>query len=173
MARRFTRIIGGRERQVRQNLWLGINDTATVVAGSTSTLLTSLNAAALALRPFTIVRTRLRIFIESDQAAASELMHAAYGRMVVSDQAAAAGTASVPAPLTNTDAPWYVWEALFNKFLFGDATGFLEPSGTMIEVDSKAMRKVGNNEDVVSVIEMGTGDGGAISQIGRSLIKLH
>ena len=55
-------------------IWLFIGyptDKVTIAAGS-ATLLATLNAAALALRPFTVMRTRLRLWIGSDQTVASE-----------------------------------------------------------------------------------------------------
>ena len=58
----------------RQMVWLGAGILSATVSGSVATLLSMFNAAALALRPFTIVRTRLMIQIESDQSAASELV---------------------------------------------------------------------------------------------------
>ncbi len=173
MARRVFRMIRGQQRQVRQNVWLGINLSITAAPGSSVTLLSSLNAAALALRPFTVIRTRLDLHIESDQIAATEDFHAAYGRIVVSDQAIAQGAASIPAPITNSDAPFFVWEPVLNSISFGTAVGFVEPAGRYLTVDFKAMRKVGNNEDIAGIIEVNTAPGGVISIVGRALVKLH
>ena len=173
MARNFMRTIRGRTRSVRQNIWLQINLTLTIIGGSSTVLVVSLNAAGLALRPFTIVRTRMDILIGSDQTVATELFHAALGVIVVSDQASAAGTGSVPAPISNTDAPFFVWQPLLHEFQFGTAVVFLNPAGTRIVVDSKSMRKVGNNEDVAFQVQSATASGGQISIVGRQLIKLH
>ena len=69
-----------------------------------------LNAAALALRPFTVVRTRANLIIRSDQQAASELFEVAYGETVVSEQASAAGVVSVPTPVTEDASDWHVYD---------------------------------------------------------------
>ena len=56
---------GGARR--RETLWIG--DTlieTTIATGTTAVLLSTLNAAALALRPFTVVRTRGAVNISSD-----------------------------------------------------------------------------------------------------------
>ena len=172
MARsRFVPRTPGR-RSDRQSIWIGVSLAATNVA-TTNTLLGSFNAASLLERPFTIVRTRLAIHVESDQSAASEVTRGAFGIIVVSDQAVAAGAASIPGPQDNTDAPWFVWEPLINSFELGDATGFVQPSGTLITVDSKAMRKVGINEDIGVMGQTAVALGMTIQVEGRMLVKLH
>ncbi len=173
MVRTFTRMIRGRSRQVRQMVWIGVDQVPVTITAAGKLALTSLNAAALALRPFTVIRTRLNILIRCDQLAVSQRFRGAYGRIIVSDQASAAGTASIPGPASNTDAPFFVWEPLQTELFFSDATGVNTPAGTLITVDSKAMRKVGNNEDLVSILEGSSADGVILSQIGRTLIKLH
>ena len=68
-----------------ESLWIFIspaNVTLTAVGG---TLITSLNASALALRPFTVVRTHLELYMRSDQSAAAEDQSCAFGACVVSD----------------------------------------------------------------------------------------
>ncbi len=49
-------IRGGRHR--RETIWLGTAQTSSGFAATTVAILNSLNAAALALRPFTVVRVR-------------------------------------------------------------------------------------------------------------------
>ena len=171
MARRFarTRVVA---RSDRKPVWLGLQ-FATTAIGTSNALIGSLNAAALALRPFTIVRTRAVIQFESDQVAASETARGAFGIIVVSDQAVAAGAASIPNPFADTDAQFFVWEGLVNSFVLGDATGFTEPSGTSLVVDSKAMRKVGLNEDIAVMAVVATAAGINLTVAGRMLIKLH
>ena len=173
MGRNFARFHTKGKRSDRQNLWIGVNINLVTVGGNSKVLVGVLGAAALALRPFTVVRTRLMFQVELDQTAASELTRGAMGFIVVSDQASAAGVASVPGPHTNTDGEFFVWEPFINSFALGDATGFVEPAGTVITVDSKAMRKCGPNEDVVSVVEVEGTPGAIINIQGRFLVKLH
>ena len=163
-----------RAKSDRQMIWIGVDIDSTAVAASTVILLGVLNAAALALWPFTVVRSRYRMLWTSDQIAASEQPHGAAGCMVVSDQASATGVTAIPDPVTNSDAPWFMYEPLILRFEFGSAIGFQSPSGFMVDVDSKAMRKVGNNEDVVTIVTNSDAASGAlISMQGRMLIKLH
>ena len=55
------------------------------------------------------------------------------------------------------------------------AAGFESNAGSHTVFDSKAMRKVGANEDIAVVVENGAGgDNGAIIRIvGRMLVKFH
>ena len=170
------RVRGSRFEHARSNripVWFTSRLDETAAGGGGSTLLSVLNAAALALRPFTIIRTRLWIHIHSDQAAAGEVAQGAYGKIVVQEEAVDAGVGSVPTPISEADASFFVYEPFVNEFTFVSAVGFQERGGTNIVVDSKAMRKVGISEDLVSVIELATAPGVLISIEGRILVKLH
>ncbi len=175
MPNRFVRRAPLRQGQRRKSLWLGLDLASTVVAGNSKVLLLTLNAAGLLLRPFTVVRTRLLLHVESDQVAANEKTRGAMGIMVVSDEAAAAGVGSIPGPGTEFSAPWFVWEPYSTSFLFGTGVGFENSVGRFITVDSKSMRKVGANEDVVVVATNAeTAANGILMTIfGRMLVKLH
>ena len=157
----------------RTSIWIGAGISA-VTTTAMATLIASLNAAALALRPFTIVRTRMKIHYVSDQNAASEATQAAFGIQVVTEVAATAGAGSVPTPITEPDADYFVYEPLFSDFDFIDATGFQQNANTnTTTVDSKAMRKVDVDDDVVFTLEQRNVLGTIISLEGRMLIKLH
>ncbi len=58
------------------------------------------------------------------------------------------------------------------SFVFGDGTGFVN-DGVYQNVDSKAMRKVGIDEDAVMVFENPSVAGIDFQFVGRQLIKLH
>ncbi len=133
-----------------------------------------LNAAALALRPFTIVRSRGVIFYRSDQIAADENYGGAYGHCVVSDQASSVGITAVPAPIPNQDSDlWFVYQSMFGRIVSPTAVGVLE-IGRQIEYDSKAMRKVEDGQDMVIVLSTdATSPSLVIIDSGRLLIKLH
>ena len=62
-----------------------------------------------------------------------------------------------------------------SSFLFADATGFVEPNTRFFEIDSKAMRKVNDSEDVILVTEFAVGfsAGFVVNGAGRLLIKEH
>ena len=175
MARAFSRARRGPlvVSQKRASVWAFVDVDSIVVGANSKVLVASLNAAALALRPFTIVRTHLTVFWESDQVAAAERPLGAFGMIVVTDQARAAGAGSVPHPVNEADASWFAWQGLISSLAFASGTGFVEPSGSSYSVDSKAMRKVGINEDMVLMAGNVSAAGGAILSIqGRFLLKM-
>ncbi len=138
----------------RKSVWLAFQPGQdTITAASTALFVGQLSAADLALRPFTIVRTRGVIHYRSDQVAASEAYGMNYGMAVVSDQASAIGVTAIPTPVTDMSSDlWFLMQQMTSRFEFADATGFIE-SGQVLTYDSKAMRKVDIGEDVVVVAE--------------------
>ena len=153
-------------------MWLGLQIVGTAVGSTNDVLLASLSAAALALRPFTIMRSRVRIWYESDQLAASETTISSIGEIVVKDQAVAAGVASLPKPNADPEAQWIWWEGLQDSFLLATAVGFQPTSSQVVDVDAKSSRKVGINEDMAIIIS-NTTLGAIVAVQGRTLIKLH
>ncbi len=160
----------------RESLWIGGVTTQTVIAAASSAvLLLSLNAAALALRPFTVVRTRGVFYVRSDQVSANENYGCSMGNCVVSDQAVAIGVTAVPTPEAERSSDlWYVYEQILGQFAFTTGTGYRDV-GHLMQFDSKAMRKVEDGQDIIVVLETpSTNDSGAsIGYSDRTLIKLH
>jgi len=157
----------------RSMIWIGMALTTQTLAGGSKDLMGSLSASALLLRPFTVVRTRINFLFESDATGTSERTHGAVGLIVVKDQASAAGVASVPGPITDTDGEWMMYQPLLTAFVFRSAVGANSPFGDQYVVDSKAQRKVGNNEDLIQVAELTVAAGAFLTSEGRMLIKLH
>ncbi len=160
----------------RETLWFqGVLVRQGLTAASTASLVSQLNAAALALRPFTVVRTRGIFAVRSDQIAAAEFQDAAYGMAVVSDQAAAIGVTAVPTPATDNGSDlWYVYERLVGQLEFASGVGFEPQMFEQQKVDSKAMRKVEEGQILVEVIETGAlSSGVSVITFQRTLIKLH
>jgi len=168
-----------RQGQRRETIWIGGVTVRTIVAAaSTAVLQTSLNATALSLRPFTIVRTRGLLRLESDQSTASEFQDAAYGKAVVSDQAVLAGAPAIPTPTTDDASDlWFVYERMLLDITLGGGglgTGNPRPNGMERIIDSRAMRKVEDGQDIVGVVETGVlSDGVVITSFVRTLVKLH
>jgi len=159
----------------RQMLWIGGTADANTIASSTAVLLTSLNAAALALRPFTIVRTRGMLYLATDQQAALESQTVNYGRVVVTDQAVAIGVSAVPTPVTDDVSDWFVFETLMAEVRVVTAASVFEVGRAQM-FDSKAMRKVDLGDQVISVVEVnaaGVSDGVRFRNYARTLVKLH
>ncbi len=173
-ARRSGRIFRG-GRSVRESLWVPIDGTnTTLAAGSTAALLTASSAGLLALRPFTIVRSRGFMHLESDQTAGQEEQAINYGECVVSDQAVLIGVTSVPTPTTDKGSDlWYVFQALMASHGAGTVDSEL---GQWIQYDSRAMRKVEDGSTIVTVVETELAaltSGVGFRHTGRLLIKLH
>ena len=174
MARNRTFVTRGRSAQKRETTWGG-HPVLIDTASATSVLISNLNAAAKALRPFTIVRTHIEIEFGSDQVAASEVQIAAVGLAVVSDQASAIGITAVPTPLTDIDSDlWFAHQPMINSMFVGDGTGTQQPFSSRYTIDFWAMRRVNGDEDMVFVLEgASAGSGVTITTMGRFLIKLH
>ncbi len=159
----------------RETVWGSIVLANTALgAGGDTVLVRSLSAAFLELRPFTMVRNHLFLSLQSDQTIATEDQQAAFGTCVVSDQAQAIGVTAVPTPLTDLSSDlWLLWAFMQHSFMFS-ANGIASPFNTWKDVDSKAMRKVEDGQDVIDVIELpASSDGVTLTSVGRFLVKLH
>ena len=123
----------------------------------------------------TVIRTRGIFTIASDQSSANELQIGALGICVVSDIAAAAGVASIPGPATNAAwGGWMVHQYFARFYEVITAVGVAADFGTSFEVDSKAMRKVDENDRLVVVVEnSASAHGIEIMESFRFLSKLH
>ena len=160
----------------RESLWFFIGESVnTLAAANTAVLAGSLSVGALALRPFTVVRTHLNYYVKSDQTAALERYQTAVGMAVVSDQAVAIGVSAVPTPFTDLGSDlWFLHQITTGNFTFVDGTGFHPVGGIEKDVDSRAMRKVEDGQDVILTLEnSGQSSGSTVIMAGRQLIKLH
>ena len=139
------------------------------------TVFYSLSTLGLALIPFTVVRTRMEARIVSDQALATENQIGAFGWVKVSEQAAAIGITAVPTPITDESSDlWFVHQNMLSNFRV-DANGDGGTSGTGYSIDSKAMRKFEDGDQMLGIAEVDVTDGFGLEMvtIGRILIKLH
>ena len=93
--------------------------------------------------------------------------------ITTTSEAVAIGETAIPSPVQDPDAKWFVYRPLQSEFTFLSSVGFVEPAGSNYEVDSKAMRKVGINEDVAIQVEEVNAVGAILSTTGRMLVKLH
>ena len=159
----------------RTKMWIQAGVGRTTIVGGAKTLISILNATGLALRPFTVLRTRMLLALTTDQEAADEGPFGVYGHIIVSDTAAAVGVTAIPDPsqLVNPDASWYVYEPLQTQFVTtaGGAAFLTSPNHRMI--DSKAMRKVGADDQLCALYTDEAGVGSFLTDIGRTLIQLH
>ncbi len=175
MAVRFTRSRGRLGAQRRETLWTPIPLAVSVITGDGVALVASATAAEDALRPYTIIRTHLHVDIVSDQRSADEQQFIAVGMASVSDQAVSIGVSAVPTPVTDlaSDA-WYVHQWVTANFVFLTGIGFTSPSSRVIDIDSKAMRKVEDGFSNILVLEAQTlSEGAFVTTCGRQFFKLH
>ncbi len=148
--------VGGKRRQTT---WIGPADQNTVnVSSGGSAIIASFDPAANFLEAPTIVRSRGQALVKLQAYSADLDFGGALGICVVTDEAFAAGAASIPRPFDDSDwGGWLVWRLFANRFELLDATGSLFPAGLALEIDSKAMRKVGQGETIVMMCESQTG----------------
>ena len=94
---------------------------------------------------------------------------------MVTAPAAAIGISAIPTPITEADADYWVYKPISFEFIFGDATSRVDHvgEGQVNTVDSKAMRKVGLDDDIVVVLQQRVAIGAIVAIEGRFLVKLH
>jgi len=152
----------------RLSQWVASADQGYLAVASAASGILQSNAS---LGNTTIVRTRGLLSVRPTAFSADLDVSGAFGIAIVSDQAFAAGAASVPGPFTDQDWDgWFVWMPMLYRYEFGDLTGQALISKELV-IDSKAMRKVGANETVVVVFEAQAGAVSVASHF-RMLVKL-
>jgi len=153
--------------------WSDFSDVEIVVVGpSTKTLLAG-HTASVAL-DLTILRIRLQLAVKTDQVAAGEIQAGAFGCIVVTDDAFAAGVSAIPGPISDAAADWMLYHPFWQFFAFSDATGFQHNAGNSMTVDSKAKRVIEPNETLAIVVESNSdSEGFSIGFQGRILTRLR
>ncbi len=84
------------------------------------------------------------------------------------------GVTAVPDPFADVSSDtWLVYQPFNAGILLADATGFIS-SFVQFPFDSRAMRKVEDGQDVVTVVSNASAtDGMAYNLVLRFLVKLH
>ena len=161
---------------MRETRWLDIPTSGGSLSGANSTVIVaSLTAVELALRPFTIVRTRGIWDTSSDQIAVNETFETSLGICVVSDQALAIGITAVPTPEEDKESDlWFLYETRVGQELVAGGVHQQMIPSQPTAFESKAMRKVEDGQDVVVVVQNSAVSNGTTFVVsGRMLIKLH
>ncbi len=113
----------------------------------------------------TILRTVGRFTVSSDQSGAVEQQIGAWGCIIVTDRAIAAGVASVPGPFTDAaDDGWFV-NQMFN-WSSDRAVG----NSALFEFDSKAKRIFGTGSEIAVVAENAHASQGLLIQINFRML---
>ena len=121
--------------------------------------------------PGTIIRARGIISIRATAEGASQTINGAFGVGLVSAEALAVGITALPTPHSDADwGGWMVWKPFGLRWLVDTAVG-AEWAHVMIEIDSKAMRKVEASSAMVFVAESQSGAFDIIESV-RLLLKL-
>ena len=102
----------------------------------------------------TILRTHGIYIAGRDDPSGDQFVSGAFGMMIVTDLAAAAGVASIPGPATNADDDgWIVHSYFMNKVHFGTDVGVQWDAGNAWRFDSKAKRVLAQGRTFVAVVE--------------------
>jgi len=144
--RRFVQARGFR----RGTSWSRLVETGyTAVAASTKVLLGSFTST----RTETAIRTRGMISVKTDTPASAEVQLGAFGVVVVSDAALAAGAASIPGPVTDAqDEGWMVWQPFMQSHLVAGLT-VVTMLSKEYQFDSKAARRVDLGYSLALMVE--------------------
>jgi len=165
--RRFATRVGRAAKSLKS--WTASADQGYVAIGGNAKVLTQ---SRVVLSDETVLRTRGIVSSAPGAHSADTNVIGAYGFAYVSEQAAAAGVASIPGPYT--DAAWDGWfvHGYYNwDFEFGTAVGIQTPGSVQQEFDSKAMRKGSSNDRVVVIVES-RADAQLVSIQFRQLVKV-
>ena len=142
----------------RQKTWVGPANQSDIAIGSgLSVIMSSFDPAASFMLAPTIIRTRGTLAIWPTAFGVDLDFAGAYGLCIVSNEAFAAGAASVPRPFDDANwGGWIVWQSFGGHLEFSSGVG-VNLEQLRYEINSKAMRKIKDNETVVEVCESQTG----------------
>ena len=153
----------GRTRGSRK-VWSGV----TWVPSALSTTQVVLATIAQTLAPTTWLRMRGEMFVFAAPNAANDNDILGVGLIKVSTDAATAGGASVPGPLSDPEDDW-IWHNFVGLAGGPVATAYSDASigvNKRVEMDSKAMRIFGPNDTIALVAELQTGEFASVSTTG-------
>jgi len=144
--------LGGRGRRAPTD-WSRAVIGETTVAANTKVLLGSFTLVNNGIGE-TIRRTIVVLQVVSDQAVSTEPQLGAFGMVVATDLAIAAGAASLPGPVTQgDDDSWFVWRPIVQR-------GFLSTGaaiqGQVYAFESRAMRRVEDGYGMAIMVENNT-----------------
>ncbi len=136
----------------RRSLWVGYADQGFIAVGAGLKVAIS-NFTLATLDSLTVIRNRGFLSVRATVTGVDADVVGAFGIGIVTQQAFAAGVASMPGPWTDSD--WDGWMLLqpfaFRYDLTTDVGRFI--STIQIMLDSKSMRKMEANETLVMMAE--------------------
>ena len=133
--------------------WSAFVDAAVVAVPASSKVLVA-SAGNDGDVDLTILRTHGIFIATRDDPTGDQFISGAFGMMVVTDLAAAAGVASLPGPATNAeDDGWIVHQYFMSKLHFGTDVSLNYDAGQQVRFDSKAKRILSQDRTFVAVVE--------------------
>jgi len=140
-------------RRVSNTSWAGqIPAAVTAVAATTKVLIGGFSPSNAGITE-TILRTHVVGVGIPTAEGADVFLSLAFGMIVVTDLAAAAGAASIPGPGTDAgDDGWFVHKLAVARWEVADATG-IAWAGWPINVESKAKRRVEEGFQIAVMVE--------------------
>ena len=162
VAARRRRIVAPLGRRTSGTNWGRTIIPQVAVAAGTKVLLATFVLSNVGIGEV-VRRTRGQVLVLSDQASVVEQQNGAFGMVVVTDLAAAAGAASIPGPVTDAnDDGWFVWVPTLQATggLIGGAPSVGVPQWPHL-FDSKAMRRV-EEGFVIAVMFEGLSQGSTV-----------
>jgi len=142
----------------RKTVWIGtaIQGNLSIASGA-SFIMSSFAPDTLSILAGTVVRVRGKILVRPQAFGADQEFNGAWGLGAVSDEAFAAGEASIPRPFDDDDWPGWIAHGYYMGHLqFQSATSELV-FPIIDTIDSKAMRKIGPNTTLVWMVESNFG----------------
>ena len=141
--------------------WNSLVDTGTALTTAQGAIGGGFSAA----QALTLMRCRGEIILEATPDASGDSDVVGLGLIIVSGDAFVVGGASLPGPISDASASW-----LWHRFVCLEAsTNALDGShiltNRIIEVDSKAMRKMKPNDTLALVGELSTGEFAAVTAL--------
>ena len=133
-------------RRKTQLEWHRTSDTDfTLIAASTSVITTLLIPLGVT---YTVLRIRGILHVASDQVAAVEGQHGAFGAVVVTDQAATTGITAMPKPVDDGNGD--IWP-MYQMFQQGGLDG--QRIGRIYEIDSKGKRRIPDGKQLAFILQ--------------------
>ena len=152
----------------RKTAW-GVGPQAADLAISASGKFIWTIAVALQNEPAaTLVRIRgLMSLTQLTTSAAGEGFFGALGIGIAADTAVAAGTASLPGPLSEQNWPGWMFHQFFDirSITATIADGVNSPLHQSMVIDTKAMRKMGQDENLFAIVE--------VVESGTATLEIH
>jgi len=171
MANRFRGAVAGRSgRKIDFKQWGGIPSLSLEVNSDG----TNSGGSIAFLEPATILRVRghvMAAFDESKQVGDEILV--TFGLGIISSDAFAAGPTAFPDPAGDIEYPWLWWGQMsLESYVTTNDEEAWGTSRQILQVDSKAMRKVKPSESLVWVVQTGGAVGAPVTVINFGLTRV-